>query len=139
MDRIYRKMVWEKKMIQSSQELFLPILLFQILFLCLLCIFLVFSHGVYLRKQYSRLIVALASVGFLGFINYSNYHVQHQKRGLITKEHACMHIGPAQEFTQLTSLPIATKVSIIDHKNNWFKIRHEKQVGWMHQDFLEVI
>lgn len=115
------------------------ILLLQFLFFCTLSIFLIFSYRFWMRRQFRHLTLITCCLGISSYINYRNYKTEYNNYGLIMKEPTALRIGPNTEFSQLKSIIPGTIVSIIDHKNKWFKIKHERQVGWLQEDSLEII
>ena len=108
----------------------LPLVILQIIFLCITTIFLVATYFFIRSRKFIRLGFCAILVTSLGFFTYTVYTDVTAKKIMIAHE-ISMYAGPDTEYHQLTTLPAETLVTVLEHKNNWTKIMWKKNIGWV--------
>jgi hypothetical protein len=62
-----------------------------------------------------------------------------QSKGIVMKENSVLFAGPHEQFHTLGTLPIASKVSVVEQQNNWCKVKNAQHCGWMLADSIAVL
>jgi tetratricopeptide (TPR) repeat protein len=127
------------KILQALKNMIkiIPLILFQILFLCLLSILFFFIYR--WQKQYlllSNIFIILLASGIILKIKYDEQWV---KGGLIIENKVNLYAGPDKSFHELFSLPAGSFITILAKQNDWIKINSLNKSGWIEKKYLEII
>jgi uncharacterized protein YgiM (DUF1202 family) len=119
--------------------------LFSLLFLQLLFLlswFLLFyfikknNHG---TKYRTLMLVLLLTFNVFFIFALILKHNDLQHKGVVMKENTSLFAGPNEQFHVLGTLPIASKVAIVESQNKWCKIKHSQGCGWILSDSIAVL
>ncbi len=133
-DSLYNSQVAIKKMnndaVLTVHTPKIPILYLQLSLLLLLIIFIVIFCLKDIRQKKNLMVGCMISVMAVSFSTFNSYKKSYDKKAFLI-DNGTLFAGPNVQYHQLTTLPTATMVQILDYKNEWMKIKHNKQIGWI--------
>lgn len=117
----------------------MPLIVLQILFL-ILWLFLFFYLKFLYKTRKKLLIIGLfSSIAICGIILVIRYSFESRKYGIIINKKAELLSGPSNTFQTLIKLQEATEVTIQKESDGFFKIKVNKQSGWINKKCIEKI
>jgi hypothetical protein len=130
---LYEKSTWYRSMVNRITALSWMVL--QLLFLSIW-----YLAWLIVRSKRSKIRYAL--VGCCLMLNATLFVIKNndqQKTGLITLDKALLYTGPQENYLQVGSLPSMTHVAIETRDGVWYKVRHQKNSGWVKDDALALV
>lgn len=114
------------------------LLMIQLLFLIL---WLLFCWLLYTRKQFKNKLMVCGAFLFLvplSFVLYEKYKSVCHLKGIVCFE-TSLYAGPNTQYHVRQTLLAMQEVEIQQEKDKWFKIRYNKNVGWIPKDVITII
>lgn len=66
-------------------------------------------------------------------------HNDLQHKGVVMKENTSLFAGPNEQFHVLGTVPLASKVTVVELQDQWCKIKHSNSCGWILSDSIAVL
>lgn len=114
------------------------LLILQLLFLLF---WIAFCLGIN-KKGYFRSYIVLAGLCagliFIAagiFVKYKNQQII----GLINQDGATLYVGPHEQYQLIKTIQKGRKVTVLETRDGWIKIRNEKEGGWICENMLAIV
>jgi len=116
-----------------------PLFVVQILFLILWLFLFLYLRFLYKRKRKILIVILFLLIAILGALLVLRYRLEFRRYGVIVKKKVTLLSGPGRNFQELGGLPEASEVWIQKSSDGFYKIKFNKQIGWVNQRDIERI
>ena len=141
-DSVYNSGVVSKKLALHEPSNFvhrLPVLPLQILFFCMISVFLVINRKLWRTKRLAMLLaIALLVIGS-GALTFASYRMRTTHYALIMRDASLIYAGPDCQYHEITQIPPGNQVPIQGKKDGWSKVSWLDHTGWIQNTNIELI